>query len=251
MSELTMPEFVVAPEASPVEAPTMPDWVVAPEPESPVQIEFPPAVIEPEPLQVPELPTEDPSIVDGDWRVIDPEPMQPAIVPDWQPEPLSNPVAPMYQPQPLQTNPIWDNIATQQQVIGRKPATWSNPLSAPFVPSLPSRIPITLPSFSGVLDVLLLPAAALGSLLFGWLTFDWMVGSSGHSYAPVDFATYAIQSKHGATTHYHLVNVCKIRVSGETYTDNAEFLFNVPIYHKGKTERALDKLGLEWRRIND
>ncbi len=247
---MDMPVFVVAPEAPPVEAPAMPDWVVAPEPEAPAQIEFPPAVIEPEPLQVPELPTEDPNIVDGDWRIVEPEPMQPAIAPDWQPEPLTNPAMPTYQPEPLQASPNWGASAAMQPTGKQQAATWSMPMPSPSMPQLPSRLPIVLPSIVGVLDVLLLPVAALGSLLFGWLTFDWMVGSSSHSYAPVDYATYAVPSKHGAATHYHLVNVCKIRVSGETYTDNAEFLLNVPIYHKGKTERALNKLGLEWRRIN-
>jgi len=244
-----MTALAIVPEAPP-EAPAMPDWVVAPEPEAPTQIEFPPAVIEPEPLQVPDLPAEDPNIVDGDWRIVEPEPLQPSIVPDWQPEPLSNPVAPMYQPEPLQTGPHWASSAVSQQANTRQPSLWSNPFPTPSAPCLPSRLPITLPSFSGVLDVLLLPVAALGSLMFGWLTFDWIVGSSAHSYASVDYATYAVPSKHGATTHYHLVNVCQVRVSGETYTDNAEFLFNIPIYHKGKTERALNKLGLEWRRIN-
>jgi hypothetical protein len=249
MSAELMPEFVVAPDA-PVEAPA---WVVAPEPEAPGQIEFPPAVIETEPLQVPDLPVEDPNIVDGDWRIVDPQPLQPGIVPEWQPEPLVNPVAPTYQPEPLQARPGWQvgaAAAAPQPTSTNQSVPWSSPLPAPSASWLPSRLPIALPSFSGALDILLLPVAALGNLLFGWLSFDWMTGSSAHGYAPVDYVTYAVPSKHGATTHYHLVNVCKIRVGSETYTDNAEFLFNVPIYHKGKTERALDKLDLEWRRIN-
>jgi hypothetical protein len=248
---MDMPEFVVAPEAPPTEAPAMPDWVVAPEPEAPAQIEFPPAVIESEPLQAPELPAEDLNIVDGDWRVVESEPMQPVIVPDWQPERLTNPVAPTYQPEPLQTNREWQVGGTAQQPTGAaQSSTWVIQSPAPVAPCAPSRMHIAPPSFNGVLTVLLLPAAALGSLLFGWLSFDWLACDGSHSYAPVDYATYAVPSKHGATLHYHLVNVCKIRVSGETYTDNAEFLFNIPIYHKGKTERTLNKLGLEWRRIN-
>jgi hypothetical protein len=98
-----------------------------------------------------------------------------------------------------------------------------------------------------------LPSFAWVDGLMGFLSFDWLlpVGRSGpRAYAPVDYLFYAVPSRFGADAHYHLVNVCKLKVASESFDDLAEYRFSVPVYQKKRCERALDEIvPKNWRRI--
>lgn len=255
-------EWTVAPEAPPAEAPTMPEWVVA-EPE--------PAVVEPAEPLAPELPAiePDPPAVEPeiapDLPAIEPQPILPdpqVPLEPWEPTPLApntpptiEPLAPQWEPlapwSPVTPQPsAWPVAPAITQAAHSDPLGWLRGLWEPRHSQAPA--PWSSPAPFPILDALLLPFAAVGSLLFGWLSFDWLFGPSGRSYRPMPHVTFAVESRHGAMVHYHLVNVRKFPVSGETYTDDDEFIFNVPIRVSGQrgVAGALDELGIQYRRIN-
>jgi hypothetical protein len=157
-------------------------------------------------------------VIDGDWRVID-SPVTSIKKPLSFAEPM-----PMAQPE--------THSKTAQP----------SPLFAFRWPSF------QMPTFE-----LPLPSFAWVDGLMGFLSFDWLlpVGRSGpRAYAPVDYLFYAVPSRFGADAHYHLVNVCKLKVASESFDDLAEYRFSVPVYQKKRCERALDEIvPKNWRRI--
>lgn len=246
-------EWTVAPEAPPTpEAPTMPDWVVV-EPE--------PAVVEPAEPLAPELPAIEPEL-----PAVEPAPDLPAIEP-WSPE--TQPTAPLAPDAPPTIEPFapwepvapWSPQAPQEAplpvawptapMITQKPA--SDPLGWLWGMLEPSRSPQpaawSTPAPLALLDVILLPVGAMVAAL---LSFDWLFGPSGRSYRTMPHVTFAVASRHGAAVHYHLVNVRKFPVGGETYTDDDEFVFNVPIRVSGRkgVAGALDQMGIEYRKVD-
>lgn len=88
--------------------------------------------------------------------------------------------------------------------------------------------------------------------LLDMFTLDWLFpdGPQRHTYGPVDYVFFAVPSRLGASAHYYLVNVCKLRMASETFDDSAEFVFSVPVYHKNRCENALNEIvGDQWRQV--
>lgn len=211
------------------------------------------APVEPAPLEVVPAsePVElEPDIIDGDWRVIEsPAPLTtmepapgewwttPGPAPQWQPE-----------PEPMPSTALPD----------RRPAPNTS------YPSHPSYPPSAAPAPAPTPWLLTLPQAAVREWVIPifvpvitFFSLDWLWGGGNHSSgggyrsgshggphirAAVDYLTYYTQSEHGGTVHYFLVNQRKINLASETYTDEGLYVFTVPLYHKGRMERAIDDL---------
>lgn len=241
------------------------DWLEfgpMPEPAQPAgALRFEPKVEEIEPIEF--TPVELPEVEELPepltWHVAEEPNLQPVQIPQPQRTTTQPPVTPGMPPggYPLPVYaPDWPQAAPLAPGQARRASTQeyaSAQHSAPMVRSggqvgprrtafdLP-ELRFDLPDFGGLL-----------SGLFAFLSFDWLFGggssSGGRSRAAVDYVTYAVESRHGAEVHYHLANACKIKVASETYTDAGEMVFSVPVYHYKRTERALDALGVEWRKV--
>lgn len=237
-----------------------------PEPVQPQALQFEPEVEEIAPVEgtlvelpvVEELPDPEPLT----WHVA-PEPdLQPLRTePAWTPDApnIDPPVLPGHHPEPWQpaTQPEWTQVAPLAPGgAQRRKAQEYAPAQRTHAQGRTGRhagaqldLGVDRPIQS--INAAVMSLGGLVSGLLGALTFDWLFGAPAQQsdYAMVDYATYTIASRHGAEVHYHLVNVCKIKVASETYTDNAEWMFSVPVYHHKRTERALDALGIEWRKV--
>lgn len=181
-------------------------------------------------------------IVDGKWRPL-PEPAKaPAL-----PVPVS-PAKPT--PRPAVSSEPQAQPHAPQRPRAQRTGAGAMP-KAPYRPATGGGGAIFPPL--GLLDGLLDAIARL----VGLLSFDWLFGPSGGRYVahkPVPLVYYAVPlDDKPLVVQRLLMDEVRLRpeesIEADANGEMSQFIFSVPVYHKGMTERALIALKVEWSEL--
>lgn len=218
-----------APQLPAIKLPSLPAASAQP-PALPTAVSVPaqPLVLPPNP-SLPAKPQTD--IVDGKWRQ------------------LPSTTKPVAQPTPAPQMLVASEVRPRRTTTLAKPqrATQSSQQAAP-----PTYRAAGGWSPFGLLDGLFDALAGLT----GFLSLDWLFGPSGGRYTahkPVPLVYYAVPlDDKPIVVQRLLMDEVRLRPEEAIESDGrgemSQFIFSVPVYHVGTTERALVALKIEWSR---